>query len=286
MMGDGIKTAAVIGAGVMGGEIAMLLAAVDIAVTLKDIDNRFLDAGMEKARGLFDFKVKRRRMTQEEMERRLALITPTLSYDGVERAELVIEAVTENLELKRRVFAELDEMCGPDALLASNTSALSVTKIAEAVKRPERVAGFHFFNPASFMKLVEVIRGERTSDATMDRLCAFAESIGKAPVRVNDSPGFIVNRILCAAMIEAARCVDEGLTTMEELDAAMVKPGVGLPVGLFKMADQLGLDLAVHVMSTIAEAHGERFAPPAAMRERVARGELGVKTGKGFYVHA
>lgn len=282
-MGADFRKTAVIGAGTMGGEIAMLISAAGLPAVLKDVDRACLDAGMEKARALYAFKVKRRRMTQEEMDEKIALISPTLSYDGVEDADVVIEAVTEDMALKRRVFGELDGLCRADALLASNTSALSVTKMAEAAERPERVAGFHFFNPASFMRLVEVIRGGKTSGATVDRLCAFAEAIGKTPVRVADSPGFIVNRLLCAAMIEAVRCEAEGAASKEEIDSALVKPAAGLPIGLFKMADQLGMDLVLHVMETIAGAHGERFTPPEAIRRLAEAGDLGVKTGKGFY---
>lgn len=286
-MSADFKKTAVIGAGVMGGEIAMLISAAGLPVMLKDIDQSFLDAGMEKARALYAFKVKRRRMTQEEMDQKIALISPTLSYDGIEAADVVIEAVTENMAVKKRVFAELGGLCRPDALLTSNTSALSISEMAAATARPERVAGFHFFNPASFMRLVEVIRGEKTSAESIDRLCAFAETIGKTPVRVADSAGFIVNRLLCAAMIEAMRCEAEGLATMEEIDAAVIKPDAGLPTGLYKMADQLGMDLALHVMETIAAAHGgaqrTRFNPPEAIRKLVEKGNLGVKTGKGFY---
>ncbi|HPI77020.1 MAG TPA: 3-hydroxyacyl-CoA dehydrogenase family protein [bacterium] len=278
-----IKKIGIVGAGVMGGEIAFVATQAGFPVVLKDIELRFLDIGVANARQIYEFKVRRRRMSEDEMEQKLKLISVTLGYDELADADFIIEAVPENLDLKRRVFSELDAACSPGAILATNTSALSVSAIAEAVSRPERVAGMHFFNPVSMMRLVEVVRGARTSDEAMSSVCALAEAIGKSPVRCADSAGFIVNRLLCAAMLEAARCEREGLMSRADIDSALVKPDAGLPVGLFKMADQLGIDLIHKVMRILQDAFGDRFAPPEEVERLIASGHLGVKSGKGFY---
>jgi len=278
-----IKKIGIVGAGVMGGEIAFVATQAGFPVVLKDIERRFLDIGVANARQIYEFKVRRRRMSEDEMEQKLKLISVTLGYDELADADFIIEAVPENLDLKRRVFSELDAACSPGAILATNTSALSVSAIAEAVSRPERVAGMHFFNPVSMMRLVEVVRGARTSDKTMSSVCALAEAIGKSPVRCADSAGFIVNRLLCAAMLEAARCEREGLMSRADIDSALIKPDAGLPVGLFKMADQLGIDLIHKVMRILQDAFGDRFAPPEEVERLIASGHLGVKSGKGFY---
>lgn len=270
----------------MGGEIAYVAAAAGIPVVLKDIEQRFLDAGVEKARSVFAFRVKRRRITEEEMAARLALISTTLDDAPLAGVDFVIEAVPENLEIKQKVFAELEAACPEHAVLASNTSALSVTRIAEAVRRPGRVAGMHFFNPVSLMRLVEVIRGKATDEATVARVRAVAEALGKTPVTVADAPGFVVNRLLCAAMLEAIRCEREGLAGRAEIDSMLVKPDAGLPIGLFKMADQLGVDLIGKVMKTLEEGLGERFAVPSEIKELLAAGRLGVKTGAGFHTYS
>lgn len=281
-MSENNEMVAIIGAGVMGGEIAYVAAAAGIPVVLKDIEQRFLDAGVEKARSIFAFRLKRRRITEEEMKERLSLISTTLDYGAIAGVTFVIEAVPENLDVKRRVFAELETAC-PDAILASNTSALSITAIAEGVRDPARVAGMHFFNPVSLMRLVEVIRGAKTAPETAARTAALAEAMGKLPVTVADAPGFVVNRLLCAAMLEAVRCEQDGLAKRAEIDSALVKPVAGLPVGLFKMADQLGLDLISKVMHILHDGLGARFSVPREIEECVAAGRLGVKTGAGLY---
>jgi 3-hydroxyacyl-CoA dehydrogenase len=278
-----VKKIGIVGAGVMGGEIAFTAAQAGFHVVLKDIEQRFLDAGVEKARRIFAFKVKRRRMSQEDMDEKLKLISTTLDYGPFAEADFVIEAVPEFLELKQRVFAELEAACPPHALLTSNTSALSVTKAAAKSGCADRIAGMHFFNPVSMMRLVEVVRGEGTSEASVAAVCAVSERLGKLPVVCADSAGFIVNRLLCAAMLEAIRCEEEGLLTRAEIDSALVKPDAGLPIGLFKMADQLGIDLLYKVMKILEESFGERLAVPDAIKQLYESGALGVKTGKGFY---
>lgn len=278
-----VKKIGIVGAGVMGGEIAFAATQAGFPVVLKDIEQRFLDSGVEKARQIYAFKVKRRRMTQEEMDEKIKLISTTLDYGPFADADFVIEAVPESLELKQRVFAELEAACPPNALLTSNTSALSITAIAEKTGCADRIAGMHFFNPVSMMRLVEVVRGAGTSDATVAAVREVAEKLGKLPVVCADSAGFIVNRLLCAAMLEAIRCEEEGLLTRAEIDSALVKPDAGLPTGLFKMADQLGIDLLYKVMKILEGAFGERLAVPDAIKQLYDSGAFGVKAGKGFY---
>ncbi|MFA6450503.1 MAG: 3-hydroxyacyl-CoA dehydrogenase family protein [bacterium] len=278
-----VKRIGIVGAGVMGGEIAFVATQAGIPVVMKDVENRFLEAGVEKARQIYAFKVKRRRMTQEEFDEKIKLISTTLEYAPFAEVDFVIEAVPENLELKQRVFAELEAACGPGTVLASNTSALSITAIAAKTGCADRVAGMHFFNPVSMMRLVEVISGEGTSESTAAAVCALAEALGKAPIRCKDSAGFIVNRLLCAAMMEAIRCEADGLLTRAEIDNALVKPDAGLPIGLFKMADQLGIDLLYKVMKILEGAFGERLAVPGAIEKLYEEGALGVKAGRGFY---
>jgi 3-hydroxyacyl-CoA dehydrogenase len=278
-----VKRIGIVGAGVMGGEIAFVATQAGIPVVMKDIEQRFLDAGVEKARQIYAFKVKRRRMTQEEMDEKIKLISTTLDYAPFAEVDFVIEAVPENLELKQRVFAELETVCAPGTVLASNTSALSITAIAAKTGCADRVAGMHFFNPVSMMRLVEVISGEGTGDAAAASVCALAEALGKVAIRCKDSAGFIVNRLLCVAMMEAIRCEAEGLLTRAEIDNALVKPDAGLPIGLFKMADQLGIDLLYKVMKILEGAFGERLAVPDAIGKLYEEGALGVKSGRGFY---
>ncbi len=278
-----VKKIGIVGAGVMGGEIAFAATQAGFPVVLKDIEQRFLDSGVEKARQIYAFKVKRRRMTQEEMDEKIKLISTTLDYGPFADADFVVEAVPESLELKQRVFAELEAACPPHALLTSNTSALSITAIAEKTGCADRIAGMHFFNPVSMMRLVEVIRGAGTSDATVAAVREVTEKLGKLLVVCADSAGFIVNRLLCAAMLEAIRCEEEGLLTRAEIDSALVKPDAGLPTGLFKMADQLGIDLLYKVMKILEGAFGERLAVPDAIKQLYDSGAYGVKAGKGFY---
>ncbi|HOO56199.1 MAG TPA: 3-hydroxyacyl-CoA dehydrogenase family protein [bacterium] len=278
-----VRRIGVLGAGTMGGEIVFVATQAGIPVTMKDIEQKYLDAGIEKVKQIYSFKVKRRRMSQEEMDQKLGLVQTTLDYAPFEDVDFVIEAVPENLELKRKVFRELEQVCKPGAILASNTSALSISRIAEATTCAERIIGMHFFNPVSMMRLVEVIAGEQTGTEIVEKTCSLSEQIGKTPVKCSDSAGFIVNRLLCAAMREAVRCEREGLLTREEIDNALVKPDAGLPTGLFKMADQLGIDLLYRVMSILEEAFGERFSVPPEISELYNKGEFGIKSGKGFY---
>jgi 3-hydroxyacyl-CoA dehydrogenase len=285
--------AAVVGAGVMGGEIAQVVAAADIPVLLKDVEDKFVDAGLQKAREVTEAQVgklvSKERLTAEQgeaqVERTLGLITGTTTYEGFGEVDFVIEAVPEKMEIKHAVFAELDAATPGHAVLASNTSGLSITEIGDATNRPDRVVGFHFFWPASFMRLIEVIEGEDTSPETVQIAANFAQAIKKMPVRCAECPGFVVNRILTATASEIWRYQDETGIDPEQLDEH-IKQAAGMSMGPFRVADMSGLDTAVKVARDMRDAYGDRFYVHKAMEELVERGDLGAKTGKGFYEHA
>src|SRR3954465_12023775 len=284
--------AAVVGAGVMGGEIAQVIAAADIPVLLKDVDQGFVDAGLQKAREVTEAQVgklvSKEKLTAEQgagqIERTLSLITGTTAYDGFGEMDFVIEAVPERIEIKHGVFAELDAATPGHAILASNTSGLSITEIADATNRPDKVVGFHFFWPASFMRLVEVIEGDDTSPETAQAAANFAQAIKKMPVRCADSRGFVVNRILTSTASEIWRYQDETGIDPEELDEH-IKQAAGMPMGPFRVADMSGLDTVVKVARDMRAAYGDRFYVHKGMEALVENGDLGAKTGKGFYEH-
>jgi 3-hydroxyacyl-CoA dehydrogenase len=284
--------AAVVGAGVMGGEIAQVIASADIPVVLKDVDQKFVDAGMDKAREVTEGQVarlaKKGKITEDaakdQVERTLGLISGTTSYDDFGDVDFVIEAVPEKMEIKHAVFADLDAATPGHAILASNTSGLSITEIGDATNRPDKVVGFHFFWPASFMRLVEVIEGEDTSAETAQAAANFAMAIRKTPVRCGECPGFVVNRILVSTASEIWRYQDETGISVEELDE-FIKEKAQMPMGPFRVADMSGLDTVVKVARDMRDAYGDRMYVHRGMEERVERGELGAKTGKGFYDH-
>jgi enoyl-CoA hydratase / 3-hydroxyacyl-CoA dehydrogenase len=284
--------AAVVGAGVMGGEIAQVIAAADVPVILKDVDRRFVDTGCEKARDVSVKQaaklVEKGKLTQEQgdaqVERILANISGATDYDGFGDVDVVIEAVPEKLDLKHEVFAELDAVTPGHAILASNTSGLSITEIADATQRPDKVVGFHFFWPASVMRLVEVIEGDETSAETTQAASTFAQQIKKLPIRVAECAGFVVNRILLSTASEIWRYQDETGRPVEELDELICEQAQ-VPMGPFRLADMSGLDTVVKVARDLREHYGDRFYVHKGMEERLARGELGAKSGKGFYEH-
>jgi len=275
---------AVVGAGAMGGEIAQVISWAGLPVVLKDVDQKMLDHGMATARAIFQRRVDKGKLTASELTDKMSLITPTLTYDDFGDVDFVIEAVPEKLEIKKAVFAELDTICQSTAILASNTSALSITAIAAATKRPGQVVGFHFFNPASVMKLIEVVSGAQTNQDTVETAVSFAEELRKIPVKVKECAGFVVNRVLMASMIEILRAREELGVDHAAVDALVQAKG-GVPMGPFLLSDMLGLDIAVDVAATLEKAYGPRFAAPKELRDLVAAGDLGVKTGKGFYTH-
>src|SRR5690349_6227729 len=284
--------AAVVGAGTMGGEIAQVVAAAGIPVVLKDVDQKFVDVGLEKARevtsGQLGRLVSKEKITQEEADRQLAevvgRITGATSYEGFGDVDFVIEAVPERMEIKQAVFAELDEATPGHAILASNTSSLSITEMGEVTGRPEQVVGFHFFFPASVARLIEVVEGEDTSEETAQAAATFAQAIRKVPIRCAEVPGFVVNRILNAAVSELWRFQEESGIDVKELDALIADPEAGR-FGPFLVADLLGIDTVVHVSEHLNECYGDRFYVHRGMRELVDAGRLGAKTGRGFYEH-
>ena len=284
--------AGVVGAGVMGGEIAQVIASADIPVLLKDVKQEFVDKGLEKAREVTQGQtaklVKREKLTQEQadaqLEHTLGLITGTTDYDEFGDVDFVIEAVPEKMEIKHAVFAELDAATPGHAILASNTSGLSITEIGDATNRPDKVVGFHFFWPASAMRLIEIVEGEETSQATLQVASNFAQAIRKTAIRCAECPGFVVNRILTSAASEIWRHQDETGDPPEAIDA-FVKEHAGMPMGPFRVADMSGLDTVVTVARDMYDAYGDRFHVHKGMEELVAKGDLGAKSGKGFYEH-
>ena len=254
-----VTKAAVVGAGTMGRDIAKVLAGAGVEVLLKDVDPALVEVDEEG-------------------------VTGTTSYDGFGDVEFVIEAVPEVMELKREVFGQLDAATPGHAILASNTSCLSISEIGEATTRPDKVVGFHFFYPASMMRLIEVVEGADTSDETAQASADFVAQIRKTAIRCGEAPGFVVNRILNSATSEVWRMVDEQGISYEEADAAIKDSGVA-PVGPFHLVDLLGLDTVLHVAEHLHASYGDRFYVSTAMQQLVADGHLGVKTGKGFYEH-
>ena len=285
--------AAVVGAGVMGGEIAQVIAAADIPVLLKDVDQKFVDPGLEKAREVTESQVgklvEREKLTaaagRAQIDRTLGLIGGGTGYDGFGDVDFVIEAVPERMDIKHAVFAELDAVTPGHAVLASNTSGLSITEIGDATNRPDKVVGFHFFWPASVMRLIEVVEGEETSAETIQAAANFAQAIRKMPIRCAECPGFVVNRILSSTAAEIWRYQDETGLDPEALDEHITQ-AAGMPMGPFRVADMSGLDTVVKVARDMRDAYGDRFYVHKAMEALVERGDLGAKSGKGFYEHS
>ena len=276
--------AAVVGAGTMGGEIAHTIANAEIPVVLKDVDQKFVDLGLQKARSLWQGRVDAGKLDGTEADRKLALITGTTDYEGFGDVDFVIEAVPERMDIKQAVFSELDEVTPGHTILASNTSSLSITEMGEATSRPDKVVGFHFVFPASVMRLIEVIEGDDTSPETALAATNFAQAIKKMPIRCGEAPGFVVNRILNSAASELWRFQEETGADIPELDK-IVAESKAAPMGPFLLTDLLGLDTVLHVAEYLRESYGDRFFVHRQIQELVAAGNLGAKTGKGFYEH-
>ena len=286
-----VSKAAVVGGGTMGGEIAQAIAAADIPVIVKDIDQQFVDAAVEKARAVTEGQlarlVKKEKLTQEQADTRLAevmgLVTGTTSYEGFGDVDFVVEAVPEKMEIKQAVFRELDATTPGHAILASNTSSLSITEIGEATLRPDKVVGFHFFYPASVMPLVEVIVGDDTTIETATAAYNFAQAIRKQPIVCAEVPGFVVNRLLMATMGEIWRAQEEQGLSLKGIDEAIAAAQVS-PMGPFFLTDLLGLDTVLHVAEHLSESYGEGFYVHQGLRGLVADGKLGAKSGgEGFF---
>jgi 3-hydroxyacyl-CoA dehydrogenase/enoyl-CoA hydratase/3-hydroxybutyryl-CoA epimerase len=278
-----IRRVGVVGAGTMGASIVQLAAIKGCEVVIREVNETALAAGVLRIFALFNKAVERGVLTPEESQRRLNAIQGTTAWKGFADPDLVIEAVVENVDLKRRVFREIEDNTSPSTVIATNTSSLGVAPLAEGLKRPGRAAGLHFFNPVHKMPLVEVVRAPQTTDATVGALVQWAIRLGKTPVVVKDSPGFVVNRVLMPYLNEAVLLVGEGMP-VERVDQAMRR--FGMPMGPLEMLDQVGLDVAAHIARSMEPVFGERFAPSPAFRRLKEKGWLGQKGGAGFYRYA
>lgn len=276
-----IFRAGVVGAGTMGGEIAQVISFSGLPVVLKDIDPRMLDKGMETIRRIYQSRVDKGKLSAGEMASKISLVEPTLGYESLADVDIVIEAVPEKIAIKKAVLAELERIVPETAIFASNTSALSISELAAATKRPAKVIGMHFFNPAHVMKLVEVIPGLETSQETIDDVMMFAASLRKIAVVVQECPGFLVNRLLMPYLNEAAYALQEGTAAVSEIDAAVT--GFGMPMGPFKLIDMIGIDVCVEILRHLHDEYGPRMALAPLFDQLVAAGRLGEKNGKGFY---
>jgi 3-hydroxybutyryl-CoA dehydrogenase len=278
-----LQTIGVIGAGTMGNGIAQACAVSGLDVVMVDIDLAAVQRGLATVSASLDRLVKKDKLTAEAKEAALARIHGSVDYTALKGAQLVIEAATENEGLKRKILAQLDELLPAHTLVATNTSSISITKLAAATKRPDRFIGMHFFNPVPMMALVEIIRGLQTSDATHDAVHAMALRLGKTPITVKNAPGFVVNRILIPMINEAFFVLAEGLATAEDIDAGM-KLGCNQPIGPLALADMIGLDVCLAVMNVYVEEYADsKYRPCPLLKEMVAAGWLGRKTGRGVY---
>ncbi|MCC6608708.1 MAG: 3-hydroxybutyryl-CoA dehydrogenase [Burkholderiales bacterium] len=278
-----IKHIGVVGAGTMGNGIAQAFAVKGYGVTMTDVAEAALARGMAAIDASLERLVKKQALSAGDKSAALARIRTATRVADLAAAELVVEAATENLELKLKLFAELDQTVAPGGIIATNTSSISITRLAAATKRPDRVIGMHFFNPVPLMQLVELIRGLRTSDETYAAVEAVSKAIGKTPVRVKNSPGFVVNRMLCPMINEAVHALGEGLATAEEIDNAM-KLGASHPIGPLALCDLIGLDVELAVMNVLYEGFKDpKYRPAPLLVEMVEAGYLGRKTGRGFF---
>jgi len=278
---------AVIGAGTMGNGIAHVFAQNGYRVSLIDVSQESLNKGLSTIAKNLDRMVAKEKITSADKERTLGNIVSFVSIpEGVKDAQLIIEAATERVEIKLNIFRELDKVCHPEAILASNTSSISITKIAAVTSRPDKVIGMHFMNPVPVMKLVEIIRGYSTSDGVTDKILELSRKIGKIPTEVNDYPGFIANRILMPMINEAIISLYEGVAGVEEIDTVM-KLGMAHPMGPLQLADFIGLDVCLSILNVLHDGFGNpKYAPCPLLVNMVMAGNLGVKSGTGFYEYA
>lgn len=280
-----IKVVGVLGAGTMGNGIAQLASQAGYKVIMRDIEDRFVEGGLKNIEKFLSKSVEKGKMTEEQKKAILGRIKGTTRMEDLMEVDFVIEAVFEDLELKKSLFKQLDELTKSHAILTTNTSSMSVTEIAMSTKRPSKVAGMHFFNPAPLMRLVEVIRGYETSDETVSIVMEMARKMGKEPVEVKkDTPGFIVNRLMIPHLIEAIKMAEEGIASIEDIDKA-VKLGLNYPMGPFELMDLTGVDISLHVTEYLyRELNKEsKWSAPTLLRSMVRAGKLGRKTGAGWY---
>ena len=278
-----IKKMAVLGAGQMGNGITQVAACAGIEVVMIDIQQDFVERGVATIEKSLAKLVSKERMTQEDADAARSRISTAIDRSACADADLVVEAVPEILDLKLSIFSELDGICKPDCILATNTSSISISEIAEATSRPSKVIGMHFMNPVPIMKLVEVINGKETSDDVTATVLSAAEKMGKIPLMCNDSPGFVSNRILCPMINEAILTLQEGVAEPEAIDGIM-KLGMNHPIGPLALSDLIGNDTVLHIMNVLHEGMGdEKYAPAPLLIEMVDEGKLGRKSGQGFY---
>ena len=274
---------AIIGAGTMGNGIAQVFAGKGNDVILIDVQQAALDKGLETIKGSLARVVKKGAMTEGDAAATLGRVKPATDLAAAKDAALVVEAASENPAIKFSIFEKLDGLCAPGTILATNTSSISITEIAAKTKRPELVIGMHFMNPVPVMQLVEIIRGQRTSDATTKQVMEWSTALGKTPVEVNDYPGFIANRILMPMINEAVFCLMEGVATAESIDTVM-KLGMAHPMGPLALADLIGLDVCLAILEVLHSGLGDpKYRPCPLLRRMVAAGQLGRKTGRGFF---
>jgi 3-hydroxybutyryl-CoA dehydrogenase len=278
-----IRTIAVIGTGTMGRGIAYLAAVAGYDTVLHDSDAAALDAARESIEATLAKGVEKKKLTAEDAHAALERMQMVADLEpAVRDADLIVEAVPENFDLKKNLFAQADLFCAEESILASNTSSISITKLAANVERRDRFVGMHFFNPPHVMKLIELVRGERTSDATLDSVRTVAEKMGKTPIVVSDSPGFATSRLGVAIGLEAMRMLEEGVASAADIDRAM-ELGYNHPMGPLRLTDLVGLDVRLGIAEYLAETLGPRFEPPQILRDMVRDGKLGKKSGRGFY---
>ena len=281
-----IKTLGVLGCGLMGAGIAQVAAAAGFKTTVLEVNDGVLQKGLGRIDKFLSDGVAKGKVAAADREKTLANLKGTTAYADLKGCDLVIEAIIENVEAKRQAYAQVEAHVGPHCLIASNTSSLCITELAAATKRPDQVGGLHFFNPVPLMKLVEVVRALTTSDEAFNEMFAFAKAIGKEPITAPDKGGFIVNRLLVPYLLDAIRCVEEGLGTVEDIDKGM-KLGCGHPMGPLTLLDFVGLDTTYYIANIMFDEFREtRFAPPPLLKRMVLAGHLGKKSGRGFYSYS